>query len=145
GIGMVYQAEGKNKLALESYVQLRRFNHLEKDLRGEADVLNLIGRVYEEEGQKDRALKQFQAALAISLAAEDRVNEAASLYNIAKVERDLGALTDARAQIESGLKTIESLRSMVMSQELRSSFFATVRQHYELYVEILMRLHHEHA
>jgi CHAT domain-containing protein len=49
-------------------------------------------------------------------------------------------LNDARAFTQSAIEVIESLRTKVASQELRASYFASVRQHYELYMDVLMQL-----
>jgi CHAT domain-containing protein len=68
------------------------------------------------------------------------MGEAATLYNIARLERDSGNLLEARGLTESAIQVIESLRTKVTSQELRASYFASVRQHYELYIDVLMQL-----
>jgi CHAT domain-containing protein len=49
-----------------------------------------------------------------------------------------------RAKSEQALSIVESLRTKIASQGLRSSYFATVQKYYDLYVDILMRLHKEH-
>ena len=66
-----------------------------------------------------------------------------TLGNIARVRRDLGNLAEARSQLEAALKIVDSLRTKVASQDLRSSYFASVRQHYDLYVDLLMRMHQQ--
>ena len=43
--------------------------------------------------------------------------------------------------VESALKIIEPLRAKVVSQELRSSYFATAQGFYEFYVDLLMQMH----
>ena len=43
--------------------------------------------------------------------------------------------------MESALKIIEPLRAKVVSQELRSSYFATAQGFYEFYVDLLMQMH----
>jgi CHAT domain-containing protein/tetratricopeptide (TPR) repeat protein len=144
GIGMVYDASGNKAKALGNYLVARQAYHDVKDLRGEAEVLNLIGRHYETQGQLPRGIECYQKALSLARQAEYRAAEAANLYSLARVERDTGSLAEARGRIETALKVIESLRARVASQDLRASYFATVRQHYELYVDILMRLHKEH-
>src|SRR5262249_21012142 len=50
-------------------------------------------------------------------------------------------LTQARAQVESALEIIESLRTNVISRALRASYFVAARQHYDLYIDLLMQLH----
>jgi len=63
------------------------------------------------------------------------------LFNIAHMARALGRLAEARAHAESALKIIESLRTKVVSQELRSSYFATAQGQYEFYIDLLMQIH----
>uniref|UniRef100_UPI00403EB6B2 CHAT domain-containing protein n=1 Tax=Microcoleus sp. TaxID=44472 RepID=UPI00403EB6B2 len=50
-------------------------------------------------------------------------------------------LTEALNDIESSLKIIENLRTKIASPELRSSYFATVQNYYEFYIDLLMQLH----
>ena len=142
-IGRVYNAWGDKARALKYYLRARSFYHAEKDLRGEAVTLNLIGRVYEERGQGHKALDCYEKALPLSRKAEHRVGESSTLHNIARVERDRGNLSEARARAEDALRVVESLREKVNSQDLRASYFASVRQQHEFYVDLLMRLHRE--
>ena len=144
GIGMVYDASGNKAKALENYTLAQRFYQTQKDLRGEADVLNLIGRVYETRGQRPKGLDSYERALALARQAHYRVAEAATLYNLARAERDNGDLEKARGRIQTAIEVIESLRTNVVSHELRASYFASVHQHYELFVDILMHLHQSH-
>jgi CHAT domain-containing protein len=66
-----------------------------------------------------------------------------TFYNTAGAQRGLGELTDARATIQSALGIVESLRTKVASQELRASYFASVRQYYDLLIDLLMALHRQ--
>jgi len=61
--------------------------------------------------------------------------------NIARAERDRNNLTEARNRTEAALDIIESLRSKVVSQELRTSYLASKRDYYDFYIDLLMRLH----
>ena len=72
---------------------------------------------------------------------QDRVGEALALHNTARAERSRGHLTEARSQLEEALKIIESLRTKVASQELRSSYFASERHRYDFYIDLLMQMH----
>jgi CHAT domain-containing protein/Tfp pilus assembly protein PilF len=143
-IGRVYDSRGSVMKALESYLTARAFYRSEKDLRGEADTLNLIGRIYEGGGRIREAADCYERALSLSQKAEYRYGEAATLYSLARVERGSNHLTKARARIEDALGVIESLRSKVINQDLRASYFASVRQMYEMYIELLMELHKQH-
>src|SRR5262249_9365628 len=63
------------------------------------------------------------------------------LYQIANLERGLGKLAQARSRIEVALETIETLRTRVNREDLRTSYFASVRQYYDFYITLLMQLH----
>jgi CHAT domain-containing protein/tetratricopeptide (TPR) repeat protein len=143
GVGTVYDSQQDKKRALGCYSKALLFFQAEKDLRGEADTLNLIGRVYEGWGQRRKALDYYQKAVSLSRKAEYPYGEAAALHNLARVERDGGNLAEARARAEEALRVVESLREKVNRQDLRASYFASVRQQYEFYVDLLMRLHRE--
>jgi CHAT domain-containing protein len=142
-IGKVYEAKGEKAKALKNYLSARSFYRSEKDLRGEADAVNLIGRIHQDMGQTKRALQYYDHALLLNRQAEYRFGEATTLYNMARLERDRGNLIPAKARTEAGLEVIESLRTKVVSQDLRASYFASVRQHHELFIDILMQLHKE--
>lgn len=143
-IGRLYDSRGDKTEALKNYLRAFAFEHAGKDLREETDTLNLIGRIYEGQGRIQQALDCYNRALSLSRAAEHRSGEAATLYNIARVERTRGDLSAARVRAEDALEVVESLRGKVASQNLRASYFASVRQLYELYIDLLMDLHGQH-
>jgi CHAT domain-containing protein/Tfp pilus assembly protein PilF len=139
-IGRVYAALGDDSKALLHYHRALAFLHQEKEFRGEADTLNPIARILETRGETVKARNYYSRALMLSRRAEYRMGEAATLYNLARLERDRGNLNEARTFTQSAIEVIESLRTKVASQELRASYFASVRQHYELYMDVLMQL-----
>lgn len=143
-MGRIFDAQGDKTMALKTYLRARSFYHSEKGLRGEAITLNLIGDIYQGRGEMRKALDYYTKALPLCRQAEYRLGEAATLYNIARVERNRLNLAAARAGIEAALEIVEALRVKVTSQDLRASYFSSVRQHYELYVDILMKLHQQH-
>ncbi|NES25305.1 MAG: CHAT domain-containing protein, partial [Symploca sp. SIO3E6] len=54
--------------------------------------------------------------------------------------RQRSNLQQSRTYIEAAIKIIESLRTNVASQELRTSFFASKQDYYEFYIDLLMEL-----
>lgn len=111
------------------------------DKRGQSVALNAIGSIYTASNQKAIALRYHQEALALVREAQDRPSEVETLYNIAQIHRDLDQLSDARSVIEESIRIIDSIRLKVGSLQLRASYSASVHQSYELYVDVLMRLH----
>ena len=139
--GEVYDRLGNSTEALANYSRALSLSRLAKDPRSEATTLNNIGRLRATRGQKQEAATNFKRALALSQEISDRFTESVTLANIARFERDRGDLSTALRSIESAVRAMESLRSNVKSRDLRTSYFATIRRHYELYVDILMQLH----
>ncbi|MEG3901359.1 tetratricopeptide repeat protein [Microcoleus sp. B4-C5] len=140
-IGGVYNELGEKQKALEYYSQSLPLSRATDDRSGEASILNNIGAVYNELGEKQKALEYYSQSLPLRRAVGDRSGEALTLYNIASFKRDQNHLTEALNDIESSLKIIENLRTKIASPELRSSYFATVQNYYELYIDLLMQLH----
>lgn len=139
-IGKIHDAQGDKQKALGYYLRARSSYRNEKDLRGEAITVNLIGRIHADRGQKQTAMGFFEQALSLSRKAKYPFVEAAALNNIARLERDSGNLFAARERTEQALKIIESLREKVNSSDLRTSYFASVRQQHEFYIDLLMQL-----
>jgi CHAT domain-containing protein len=63
--------------------------------------------------------------------------------NIARAERKRNNLITARQHTENALDLIESLRTIIASEEWRASYLASKRDYYEFYIDLLMRLHQE--
>lgn len=142
-IGRIYDVQGDKTRALAFYLKALSFLRAQRVFRGEAETLNLVGNIYEERGQTQDALQYYRRALLLCRKAEYPVGQVATLYKIAHLERDRGNLTTARQETQRALELVESLRSKVISEDLRTSYFATVRQHYELYTDVLMQLHQQ--
>jgi len=140
-LGSIFETLGDKKKALEFYNQAVVLHRSLEDRRGEAYALSAIGNIFEGWGEKEKALDYQTKALQLNLAVVDRFKEVSTLFRIARIERDLGRLAEARAHVEDATSKIESLRADVAGRELRESFIADVRQNYELSIDVLMLLH----
>lgn len=140
-IGVEREMQGEISQAGELYQRALRLSKQVKNQHEEALILNLIGNYHEAIGSKTRALAHYRQALPICRKLEDRLGEITTHHNLAHVQRDVGRLLEARHEIETALRLIESLRERVANRQLRESYFATVQKSYGLYVDILMRRH----
>ncbi|HUK90605.1 MAG TPA: CHAT domain-containing tetratricopeptide repeat protein, partial [Blastocatellia bacterium] len=138
--GDIYMRRDPNR-ALLCYRKSLRIQKEGKvnDPRGEAQTLDDFGATYYRMGKNQQALDYFRHALELRRKFSDREGESLTLYNIARIERDLGDLTGAREHVDQAIKITESLRTNVVSPDLRASYFASVRNRYELRTDILMR------
>jgi CHAT domain-containing protein/tetratricopeptide (TPR) repeat protein len=142
-IGVVYRRTGDPRKALDYYNRSLPLLRTAGDRRGEAKTLAGIGTVYAIMGDRQKALDLYGQALPISRQAQDRAAEANTLAAIARVQGDNGHLAEAKSGIEQALAIVESLRGKVLGEELRASYLASEQNLYELYIDVLMRLHRQ--
>jgi CHAT domain-containing protein len=140
-LGVAYDSLGQKAEALKYDEQALSLSRACGDRRAEAYTLNNLGRLYEGIESVPESVDYYQQALLLSRETQDRVAEALALFNIAGAERSRGHLAEARSRLEEALKIIESLRTKVASQELRSSYFASEHQRYDFYIDLLMQMH----
>lgn len=140
-IGKVYSDLGEYEKALDYYNQALTIWRAVGNRQGEAHTLINIGAVYDHLREHQLELEYYKQALSLLILVGDRSGEAVALSGIARVERDYGNLIEAANKIEAVLDIIESIRTKVASQELRTSYFASVQAYYEFYIDLLLRLH----
>lgn len=149
GVGMTFRhianayahLDQKQK-ALDYYKQ--SIEQLKGNPRQLIQALRSLGNLYRELSDTQNALASLNQALQIAQNIGDRLSEADVLGCFAQLERDRGNLTEAKRLLETGLTSIESLRVNLKSQQLRATFFASVRKYHELYIDVLMHLHQQH-
>lgn len=139
-IALIYNSQGQTQKALRQFEEVLKVYESAEDKRGKAYTLNSIGYTWYLMGNIPTALEYFKQALPLSKAIMDRPAEVSFLYNLALAERTRGALQNALGYIQESTHLIESMRTKVLSRDLRASYFASVHQHYELYIDVLMQL-----
>jgi CHAT domain-containing protein/predicted negative regulator of RcsB-dependent stress response len=139
-IGSIEEALGNRSKALESFLQTVEKSRLLRDQRIEAIALLGVGHVYETTGEFNQALEYHQQSLKLSGDTGNSFSRLAALYRIAQCFEKLGRFEEALARTEASIEAIEEFRSGVANFELRTSYFASMRQQYELLIDLLMRL-----
>ena len=140
-IGTLYLHQGKPQEAMDYYNQALQVNRAGGDRDGEGSTLMHMGRAHAELADSRRALENLDQALSLVTAVGDRKLEGITLYEMARVERDRGNLAQARTLAARARDIVESLRTKVIGEDLRTSYFASVQDYYELEMDVLMRLH----
>jgi CHAT domain-containing protein len=139
-IGSIDEALGNRADALGYLNHAVELSKSLGDPRLEATALLGIGHILETEAQLDPALQSYEQALELSEASADSRERLTALYRIADSLRRLGRLEEALMRTESALSAIETLRSSMANTGLRTAYFASVRQQYELFIDLLMGL-----
>jgi tetratricopeptide (TPR) repeat protein len=140
-LGSTYNALGERQKALDYYDRALSLIRAVGDPGKETQALNNLGSTYNALGERQKALDCHNRALSLARAVGNGRSEAIALFGIARIEAAESKLFDARARIESALNIIESLRTKVVSPELRSSYFEEAKDYYEFSIDLLMRLH----
>lgn len=109
----------------------------------EANSLTVTAEAYEALKQPEKAIQTYQEQLTFYRQISLFPEQASSLYNIAKLQRQNNQLPDALQHINEAIKIIENIRKEVASPELRTSFFASKQDYYELKISILMEMHQQ--
>ena len=107
----------------------------------EADTLHNTGWVQRAMKELPAARENLTRSLDLYRGIGNRASEAATTFALAHIENDAGNLQEARALVESAIEIAESLRAGLGSEQLRTSYFASVQKYYDLQIEVLMKLH----
>jgi CHAT domain-containing protein/tetratricopeptide (TPR) repeat protein len=138
GLGQVQCERGEAAAALrELDPALAHFRETGMRAR-EAQALQVRGRALALAGRPREALSMLQEVLERQQALRDRAGEAETLDALAKVERSLGLLDEARGHAEQAIARVEELRTGFVSPDLRAAFLATRRRAYELAIDLRM-------
>lgn len=107
----------------------------------EANAIAVNAEAYEALKQPEKAMQTYQEQSSLYAQMGLQSEQAQTLYNIAKLERKQGNLSASLNSINEAINIIENIRKEVASPELRTSFFATKQDYYELKINILMEMH----
>lgn len=140
-LGAVEDSTGRTGQAVALYVRGAELSHSVHDPRFEAAALISIGQVREREGDHQAAILLYERASALSLQGEAPDNELRAHYEMARSQKNLGQIAKAQSELDQALLLAAKKRAAVRSELLRTSYFASVRKCYDLYVETLMDQH----
>jgi CHAT domain-containing protein/tetratricopeptide (TPR) repeat protein len=109
-----------------------------------AHTLRELGTAYDRLGDLTAAERYFHDSLEMAKRVGSPGQVAEILFRWALLDREQGRLEEALAKIKEALQLVETVRNRVEIDALRTSFFASKRDYYELYINLLMHLHQLH-
>ncbi len=139
-IGLVYQAMSDRNQSLSNFDIALSGYRASSNRRGEAELLNNIGDLYFENGEIQLSTRKYQEALALNRSVGAVFEESKTLFNMAKVGQQVKQYDKAISNIEEAIKLVEVLRKKVTSYQLRMSYFASIQQYYDFYMDLLVNL-----
>src|SRR5262249_16868651 len=125
--------------AITSVSEALAIQRASPDEHGRAEALTVKGWALLHNGQPADALTAFDDAAAVHRALDDRAGEAAALHVQAAALRSNGDARRALELAERGIALAESVRSRRSDRDLRTTYFASVQDLYELCLELLLQ------
>lgn len=140
-LGLIAQGAGNNEEAITLFEQALATSAAMGTKYLRALALNNLGTVHQSAGKPKIALEYFTEARALFREIENKSGEATMNYRLASVQTTLGQMGEARRNISAALEIVETIRGKIANPDFRSSYFSTVQQYYDLYIDLLMREH----
>lgn len=112
------------------------------DAFGEPVTLLGLAQIRERAGDIEKALGILDESLSMARKRGVRSVETAVLFSFARMERKRNNLSAAKTKIEEAIGIVESTRAGILSEEFRSAYFAQTQDLYDLYIDLLMTMHH---
>jgi CHAT domain-containing protein/tetratricopeptide (TPR) repeat protein len=142
-MGRAYASLSDFGRAVDCYAAVLDTMRKSRDIVGRmrcANVLGLMGHALALSGNRRDAMERYKEALSIFRVLRVSSGEADTYKDMAILERDQGALSEARALIGLALEAVESSPQDLSSQYRRAHFLASVRDIYDVAVDVQMQL-----
>ncbi|NOT59621.1 MAG: tetratricopeptide repeat protein, partial [Acidobacteria bacterium] len=140
-LALVYNAVGDWQKAIDTLNQALPLMRASGNRQYEAYALNNLGFAYEGLRDVERAFNSHNEALKLAREVRDRQREAKIHFGLARLERNRNNLKEARKHIESTIEIVEAARAKLTDTSRRAEYRAATQQYYDLYIDVLMRLH----
>lgn len=140
-IGYVFSLMDKQEKSLEYLQQGLELCVNSKYKFGESLTLSRLGMVHSLLSDKKKALEYYDKAYEIAKVIGDKKLECDILFRLSTTYQKAGELDLAVAQIKKAIDLSENLRASISNQQLKTFYFATANNYYQLYVDLLMNLH----
>lgn len=140
-LGAIYKESRKPQEALKHLQQaLEIFQQLGNEIN-QATCFNNLGGIYEDLKDYQKAAENYAKSLELNRKFGHRINESANLKNLTVLSVKLGEIEKALEFQGKNLELIEDFRTKLSQQDLQVKFFASRQNDYELYIDLLMKLH----
>ncbi len=140
-LGWAYQLLGDHRAAYDALTEALQLSRAIGERNSEGYALAKLALSEARLGWEATARQHAALAQSIMGALGDPRGETEALAAMANLEESTGNLSHAREYAEAALAIIEAQRTSITAENTRSTYLAMVRGMYELYVDVLMRLH----
>jgi len=139
-IANCYARVGESESAVGSYGQALVILEEIGDRSGQAACLNNLGVSYRSLSNYAHAIECHEQALSLSTQVGNREGELNARWGLGRTYVAMEELDAARSHYEEAIRIVESIRGTVEDEELRQSYFGSLRALYEEYLQLLLEL-----
>ncbi len=137
--------KGSTGEALADYSQALKIFQKYKNKKGIALLSQRLGEAFSKSGENLKAIENLNSALQINREIKDKFAEAETLYQLAKVDASSGDDKNSLNSIENSILLTENLNSDILNTKLKTTYFSSVFDRYEIYINRLMKNHREQS
>ena len=138
-LGHAYRQAGKLELALEEYRQALKFmNALNLKYYDESDLYAGMGEVYFRRRNFPHALEHLSKAMILAENQQRPAAISSASVRIGNVFQQTGKTTEAIEHYHKAIRQIESIRSLLQSEEYRQSYFEGAVDAYISMIDVLL-------
>ncbi|MGI8640522.1 MAG: CHAT domain-containing protein [Pyrinomonadaceae bacterium] len=142
-VGDFYFEHFSDAAAFDYYQKSLNVSQLTGYKANNALVLDKMGTIYQRKRQFDIARTNYNSSLEISRKIINKFNEAHTLFNLAELDKLENKYESSLKQIKQSIEITESLSSDVLNAKLKRTYFSSVFDRYELYINLLMKMHRQ--
>jgi tetratricopeptide (TPR) repeat protein len=139
-LGNCYYSLSDYQQAIAYYEQSLAIERDIKDRANEATSLANLGICYRYLSDYSQAIAYHEQALALSMELGTRGTERLAHWGLGRTYRAMEQPEMALSHYEAAIEIVESIRGTVEDEDLRQSYFGSVRTLYEEYLELLLEL-----
>lgn len=140
-IGNLYVLRGEYQTGFQYNAQAWELQKTDVNTTARAQFLSSVAKDHYRAGETQKALDLYNESLALSRPAQQLGIVGATLFEIARIEREIGNFANARTRIEEAIQIVESVRAKIAVPETRSTYFATIKRYYDFYIDLQMQAH----
>lgn len=141
-LARLYLFKKNPQLALTTIEKAKeRLNDTKEDITKRPEIILQEGWIQIDIGNFDVAEEKFSLARRIYESTGSRSGQAMSLCGLSVANQRKGKYKEALPYIEESVKLVENLLTQINNNKFRLTFSSSVQFYYEVYINLLMKLH----
>jgi len=109
-----------------------------------AFIYEKLGQIAKLQNKNNNSKMFFQLSLELNRKIQNKFGESENLFNLAKIDLIENKTTEALNKNKESINLTENLYSEVANANLKRKYFSKVFDRYELYINLLMKLHRQY-